>query len=64
MKNTLSYKGFTARIEFDPDDKIFFGRVLDIREILGFHGDTVKELKRVMPATHCRLALSVFSLHC
>ncbi len=44
MKNTLSYKGFTARIEFNPDDKIFFGRVLGVREIIGFHGDTVKEL--------------------
>lgn len=44
MKNTLSYKGFTARIEFDPDDKIFFGRVLGVREIIGFHGETVKEL--------------------
>jgi len=44
MKNTLSYKGFTARIEFDPDDNIFFGRVLGVRDIIGFHGETVTEL--------------------
>ena len=44
MKNTLSYKGYTARIEFDPDDNIFFGRVLGVRDIIGFHGETVAEL--------------------
>lgn len=44
MKNTLSYKNLTARIEFDSDDNIFFGRVLDVDDIIGFHGETVTEL--------------------
>ena len=44
MKNTLSYKGYTARIEFDSDDNIFFGRVLGVRDIIGFHGETVADL--------------------
>ena len=44
MKNTLSYKGFTARIEFDADDNIFFGRVLGLKDIIGFHGETVVDL--------------------
>lgn len=44
MKNTLTYKGFTARIEFDSDDNIFFGRVLGLKDIIGFHGETVLEL--------------------
>ena len=44
MKNTLSYKKFTARIEFDSDDNIFFGRVLGVDDIIGFHGETVTEL--------------------
>ena len=44
MKNALSYKGFVARIDFDPDDSIFVGRVLGIRDIIGFHGETVSEL--------------------
>jgi predicted HicB family RNase H-like nuclease len=44
MKNTLSYKGFTSRVEFDADDNIFVGRVLGIRDIIGFHGETVSEL--------------------
>ena len=44
MKNTLSYKGYTSRIEFDSEDNIFFGRVLGVRDIIGFHGETVAEL--------------------
>ena len=44
MKNMLSYKGLSAHIELDPDDNIFFGRVLGVQDIIGFHGETVKEL--------------------
>ncbi len=44
MKNLISYKGYTARIDFDADDKVFFGRVLGIKDIIGFHGETVTEL--------------------
>ncbi|MEW6220747.1 MAG: type II toxin-antitoxin system HicB family antitoxin [Thermodesulfobacteriota bacterium] len=43
--NTLSYKGYTARIEFDPDDNIFFGHLIGIRDTVGFHGESVVELK-------------------
>lgn len=44
--NTLSYKGYTAKIEFDPDDNIFFGNIVDIRDTVGFHGESVAELKK------------------
>jgi predicted HicB family RNase H-like nuclease len=44
MKNTLTYKGFTARIEFDSVDAVFFGRVLGVSDIIGFHGETVADL--------------------
>ncbi len=27
MKNAMTYKGFAARVEFDPEDRIFFGRL-------------------------------------
>jgi predicted HicB family RNase H-like nuclease len=43
--NTLTYKGYTAKIEFDPEDNILFGNILGIRDTVGFHGETVKELK-------------------
>ncbi len=43
--NVLKYKGYTARIEFDGDDEIFFGRLAGINDIIGFHADTVADLK-------------------
>ena len=29
--NTMTYKGYTARVEFDERDGIFVGRVLGLR---------------------------------
>lgn len=43
--NTLTYKGYTARIDFDDRDNIFVGRVLGVTAIIGFHGETVAELR-------------------
>jgi predicted HicB family RNase H-like nuclease len=45
MKNAMIYKGYTARIDFDGDDRIFFGRLAGIRDIITFHGETVDELE-------------------
>ena len=41
----LSYKRYSARIEFDGDDEIFFGRIAGIQDVVGFHADTVADLK-------------------
>jgi predicted HicB family RNase H-like nuclease len=43
--NTMSHKGYTARVEFDERDNIFVGRILGIRTIISFHGETVAELR-------------------
>ncbi len=43
--NTMSHKGYTARVEYDERDNIFIGRILGIRSIISFHGETVKELR-------------------
>jgi predicted HicB family RNase H-like nuclease len=45
MNNAMTYKGYTARIEFDALDRIFFGRLAGIRDIITFHGETVDELE-------------------
>ncbi|WP_338415809.1 type II toxin-antitoxin system HicB family antitoxin [uncultured Sphaerotilus sp.] len=45
MSNTLSYRGYTTSMTFDPDDKIIVGRVLDIDDILSFHGESVGEFE-------------------
>jgi predicted HicB family RNase H-like nuclease len=43
--NTMSYRGYTARIDFDDRDNLFVGRVLGLRSIISFHGQTVEELR-------------------
>ena len=45
MSNTMSYKGYTARIEYDDEDGIFFGRIAGISDGVGFHADTVEDLR-------------------
>jgi predicted HicB family RNase H-like nuclease len=43
--NSMTYKGYTAKIEFDDRDNIFTGRILGVRSIISFHGETVGELR-------------------
>ena len=43
--NTINYKGYAAKIEFDPEDNILFGNIIGIRDTVGFHGESVSELK-------------------
>lgn len=48
--NTMSYRGYTARIEYDERDNILIGRVLGIRSIISFHGETVTKLRKLFEA--------------
>lgn len=41
----MSYKGYSARIEYDDEDGIFMGRIAGIRDAVGFHADSVAELR-------------------
>jgi predicted HicB family RNase H-like nuclease len=43
--NTMTFKGYTARVEYDERDNIFVGRILGIHGIISFHGETVTELR-------------------
>ena len=43
--NTMTHKGYTARVQFDERDSIFAGRILGIADVIGFHGETVAELR-------------------
>ena len=46
MTKSLTYKGYSARVEFDAEDRIFFGRLAGIVDIVTFHGESVEELVR------------------
>ena len=48
--NTMSYKGYTARVAFDDRDGLFVGRILGIGPIISFDGETVAALRASMAA--------------
>ena len=48
MNNELTYKGFTAKIEFSADDNVFVGRLVGIDDIVMFDAETVEGLKDSM----------------
>ena len=45
MINTMFYKGYTASMVFDAEDKIIVGRVLEIDDIISFHGESISEFE-------------------
>ena len=43
--NVMTYKGYAARIEFSDEDQLLIGHVAGIRDVIGFHGESVAELR-------------------
>ena len=43
--SSMTYKGYSARVEFDDADGLFFGRVAGLRDGVNFHGASVDELR-------------------
>lgn len=43
--STMTYKGYAARIEYSDDDGCFIGHIAGIRDVIGFHAESVKELR-------------------
>ena len=43
--NTMTYKNYHARIDFSEEDDCFVGHVAGIRDVVGFHADTVSALR-------------------
>lgn len=41
----MKYKGYTGLVEYDPDDRVFYGSVDGITDVVTFQGDTVDELE-------------------
>ena len=42
----MKYKGYEAIIEYDEEDCLFFGRVINIKNIIVFDGLSVDELEQ------------------
>jgi len=41
----LEYKGYTGSIEYSPEDNLLYGKVLGIRGLISFEGETGKSLE-------------------
>ena len=41
----MTHLGYCARVEYDDEDGIFVGRIAGIRDGVGFHADSVAELR-------------------
>ncbi len=42
---TMTYRGYTAEIVYSEEDECFVGDVVNIDDIICFHGDTGEELR-------------------
>src|SRR5574338_1176901 len=42
----MKYKGYEAVVEFDDEAEIFHGEVINIRDVITFQGDNVRNLKQ------------------
>lgn len=44
MNNTIQYKGYVGSVEFSEEDGLFFGKVMGIRSLISYEGETAREL--------------------
>ena len=43
----MTYRGYAARIDYSDDDGCFIGHIAGITDVVGFHGESVAELRAV-----------------
>lgn len=43
--NTMTHKGYAAKIEYSDEDGCFIGHIAAIKDVVGFHGESVAELR-------------------
>lgn len=46
MRNIMQYKGYTGSVEYSEEDNCLFGKVLGIRSLISYEGESVAELKQ------------------
>jgi predicted HicB family RNase H-like nuclease len=42
----IEYKGYIGQLEFDDEANIFYGEVINLRDVVTFQGATVGELRK------------------
>lgn len=46
MKNILKYKGFIGSVNFTGEDRVFYGKIEGINDLVTFEGTSVDELEK------------------
>lgn len=46
MSNLLSYKNYNGTVEYSKEDNCLFGKVIGIKSLLSYEGDSVHELEK------------------
>lgn len=48
MAMTMEHKGYIGAIDYDPDGRVFHGRVINTRDVITFEGRSVDALERAL----------------
>jgi predicted HicB family RNase H-like nuclease len=46
MKDVIKYKGFIGSVHYASEDRVFYGKVEGIKDLISFEGSTVDELEK------------------
>ena len=47
----MNYKGYVGSVEYDDENRVFTGTVINTRTVITFHGSSVDELEREFHAS-------------
>ena len=45
MKNVLEYKGYYTKINFSVEDKVLFGKIEGINDLVNFESESIDEIE-------------------
>lgn len=45
FKKLMTYKGYSTNVEYDKKDRIFYGKLENINDMINFHTDNYMEIK-------------------
>lgn len=51
MSNLLSYKNYNGTVEYSKDDECLYGKVVGIKSLLLYEGNSIQELEQAFKST-------------
>jgi len=44
--NEMNYNGYVGHGDYSAEDGLFVGRIAEIKDVVGFHGESINELRK------------------